>query len=233
MSKKTKILSALACGLLLSSSLSFISVQAATIKTNSTSNKIINRAVINDEIYSTYCKLEEEACRDMYQYLHKNEETPTVTGLRDVLVKNNHVSRTVANNIAYSLFSLGTECSRGLFPESFELGISVIQSNKHEGEYTVIGYDKRDPNAKYSVYAVLTSEDVKCIREYVSPKGSIDKRELAEYMMSNGVVSDYDSAYNIADAVYCCDFEYFDIDANLLVLSNIELNDCFIARLPR
>ncbi|AVP53580.1 Uncharacterised protein [Clostridium tetani] len=230
MSKKTKILSALACGLLLSSSLSFTSVQAATIKTNSASNKIINRAVINDEIYSTYCKLEEEACRDMYQYLHKNEETPTVTGLRDVLVKNNHVSRTVANNIAYSLFSLGTECSRGLFPESYESGISVIQSNKHEGEYTVIGYDKRDPNAKYSVYAVLTPEDVKFIRGKVI--GS-DKYELAKYIISNGIVSDYDSAYHIADAVSCCDFEYFDIDANLLVLSNIELNDCFIARLPR
>lgn len=234
MSKKIKILSALACGVLLSSSLSFTNVQAATIKNNSVSTKITNRAVINDEIYSTYCILSNEARQDIFHYIKKNEGTPTITGLRDMLVRKGHLSKKVANNIAYSLFSLGTECTNVCFPERYSDTLAVIESNKHEGEYTVVGHIKKDTNCKYDVFAVLTPEDSKCIHEYLdSTGGNVDRAELTEYILNNSVTSDSYAASSIAKAIYNCDFEDLDIDTSVLVLRNMEYNDFFIARLPR
>ncbi|NOH14892.1 hypothetical protein [Clostridium cochlearium] len=235
MSKKIKILSALACGVLLSSSLSFTNVQAAEVKINS-QNKIMRRAIINKDVYSPYCILKGDAREILTKYF-KNADSPSVTGVRDLLVRENLASRTVANNIAYSLYSLGTQCKNKPFVEVFSSEISVLQPGKQEGAFTVGTYNKEYPMETFSVYAVLTADEFKCIADiYEKKDGFVDRDELAQYLINNNITSDFNVANNIVAALYTCygdEIGELDLGENILVMQSNDTGLYYLARLPR
>lgn len=223
MNKKIKVLSSVICGLALSSSLALTNVQAAPAKI-SHNNGISIKSIIANDTYSKYCTLSNQACNDIYHYIKDNNGSATANGLRNLLVQKGYLSRTQANTVALSLFSLATETTKGGFPETGINGVSILQPNKQQGAFNVVGYHSDQQINGYYVYAVLNSSDTKTIKSYVDLNGVVSDEKLADFLINNGITSDYTSAIYIARAIESVDYKDFDDLAdtgkNILVLAD-------------
>lgn len=240
MNKKIKLLSSALCGVIVSSGLFLTNVQAATVDSHSSDkqNGISVKSIITNDTYTPYYTINHNTAQAMFQYL-KNTTSPTTTGLRDVLVSNG-IPRTIANNISNSLYSLGTECQRYTTPEVRDgNGLLVLQANTLQGSFNLTRINSTSPSSNYSIYAVLTPDDVKVIREFIDSKSGnpVKVSELTQNLINNNVTTDLTAATNISTAAVAIDYagwDDLDIGKNLLVLkADSPSNYYTIARLPR
>ncbi len=239
MNKKIKLLSSTLCGVIVGSGLLLSNVQAATINSQSSDKQsgISVRSIITNDTYVPYYTINSKTKQAMFEYL-KHTTSPTATGLRDILVSNG-VPRTTANSISNSLYSLGTECTRYTWPEVTSSDLLVLQPNTLQGSFNIARVNSQSPSSNYSLYAVLTPDDVKVIREFIDSKGGNPPKisELAQCLINNNVTTDYTAATNISSAAAAIDYfgwDDLDIGKNLLVLkADSPSNYYTIARLAR
>ncbi|NMM65889.1 hypothetical protein HBE96_25255 [Clostridium sp. P21] len=233
MKKNVKILSSVICGLVLSSSLALTNVQAKSVD-NITASKTSTKSIILNQKFNYYTSLNGAMLIGLSQYFVATNNCPTVDGIRDTLVKNG-LSRSIANNISFSLYSLATEYKEKAFPEDNFYSAAILQAG--DGMFNMIIADTGDTRS-YSLYGILTYDDAVKIRNHVRTKPSSAQYPdyTVNFLLSTGIINNKEDAELLSRCIWDLDnrWEYFPgQNKNLLLLKSDDGKCIKIARSAR